>query len=88
LPGAGAPAEAALAGMGRGGGGRGGRGGAGAELALAQMRQQRPAETPAVTSAGNRRTVRWLVAIEGDVPLKLALTSQRGGTNVKDLAIQ
>ena len=89
LPGAGAAAEPAPAGMGRGGGGRGGRGGAaGGELALAQMREQRPAETPAVTSAGNRRTVRWLVAVEGDVPLKLALTSQRGGTKVKDLAIQ
>jgi hypothetical protein len=29
-----------------------------------------------------------LIAVEGDTPLKLALTSQRGGTRVKDLVIQ
>jgi hypothetical protein len=75
-----APAEAG----GRGGGGRGGMG-AGA-TPLAQLRQQRP-ETPPVVQTGNRRVVSWLVAVEGDTPLKLALTSQRGGTKVKDLVI-
>jgi hypothetical protein len=32
--------------------------------------------------------VSWLIAVEGDLPLKIALTSQRGGTTVKDLLIQ
>jgi hypothetical protein len=51
------------------------------------MREQRP--TPAVTrQTGRSRTVSWLVAVEGDAPLKLALTSQKGGTTVKDLVIQ
>jgi hypothetical protein len=88
LPGAGR--EAAAPGVaGRGGGrGGGGRGGAVAGLALAQLRQQPPSEAPSVSQTGNRRTISWLVAVEGDAPLKLALTSQRGGTKVKDLAIQ
>ncbi len=46
------------------------------------MRQQRP-ETPAVQQAGNRRVVTWLVAVEGDAPLKLAVTSQKGGTQAR-----
>jgi hypothetical protein len=71
---------------GGGGGGRGGRGGVGISP-LAEMREQRP--TPAVTrQTGRSRTVSWLVAVEGDAPLKLALTSQKGGTTVKDLVIQ
>jgi hypothetical protein len=76
----------AQAGAGRGGGG--GRGGAQAgALPLSQLRQQRPdAAEPRQT--GNRRVVTWLIAVEGDTPLKLALTSQRGGTRVKDLVIQ
>jgi hypothetical protein len=76
----------AQAGARRGGGG--GRGGAQAGvLPLSQLRQQRPdAAEPGQT--GNRRVVTWLIAVEGDTPLKLALTSQRGGTRVKDLVIQ
>ena len=31
--------------------------------------------------------VTWLVAVEGDVPLKIALSSQKGGTIVKDVVI-
>jgi hypothetical protein len=88
LPAVGAAAESAEIGAAGGRGGGRGRGGAGGDLALTQMRQQRPSEAPTVTYAGNRRTVRWLVAVDGDVALKLALTSQRGGTKVKDLAIQ
>ncbi len=86
LPGAAREAEAPAFGGGRGGGGRGGAGRV--EPPLAQLRQQRPAETPAVKQVGTRRIVTWLVAVEGDTPLKLALTSQRGGTKVKDLAVQ
>jgi hypothetical protein len=81
-----APRAPDTAAGGRGGGG--GRGGAGAGATpLAQMREQRP-EAPAVRQTGNRRIVSWLVAVEGNTPLKLALTSQKGGTTVKDLAVQ
>jgi hypothetical protein len=70
---------------GRGGGG--GRGGQGAGLTpLAQMREQRP-ETPAARQSGSRRVVTWLVAVEGNAALKVALTSQKGGTVVKDVVI-
>ena len=37
---------------------------------------------------GSRRTVSWLVAVEGDEPLKLAVTSQKGGTQARELVIQ
>lgn len=74
-------------GRGAGGGGRGGRQGLPGQLALSQMREQRP-EAPATRQAGSRRVVSWLVAVEGDAPLKLAVTSQRGGTQARDLVIQ
>ncbi|MFB3852920.1 MAG: M14 family metallopeptidase [Vicinamibacterales bacterium] len=71
--------------------GRGGGGGRGAGAAPAGVpplvRQQRPeaeAETP---QSGPTRQVTWLVAIEGDSPLKVVLSSQKGGTRVKDLVI-
>lgn len=38
--------------------------------------------------SGPRREVKWLVAVEGDAPLKIVLTSQKGGTAVKDLAVR
>ena len=69
----------------------GGAGGRGAPalpaLALGQMREQ-GLPPSAVPQTGSRRVVNWLVAVEGDAPLKLALTSQKGGTRVKDLTIQ
>jgi hypothetical protein len=77
----------ATGGRGATGGGRGGRGGGAGQLALAQMREQRP-ETPAMRQTGSRREVTWLVAVEGDQPLRLAVTSQKGGTQVRDLVIQ
>jgi hypothetical protein len=45
----------------------------------------RPAE---VTQGGSKRTVKWLVAVEGDSQLKIVFTSQKGGTKVKDLVLQ
>jgi hypothetical protein len=51
------------------------------------MREQ-PPQPPAAPQTGSRRVVSWLVAVEGDAPLKLALTSQKGGAQVKDLTIQ
>jgi len=41
-----------------------------------------------VSQGGSKRTVKWLVAVEGDTPLKIVFTSQKGGTKVKDLALQ
>ena len=35
--------------------------------------------------AGNIREVKWLVAIEGNVPLKVVATSQKGGTAVREI---
>jgi hypothetical protein len=86
----GLPARAATAGAaGLRGGGGGGRGGgqAGGATPLAELRVQRP-EAAAGRQAGGQRVVTWLVAIDGDTPLKLALTSQKGGTVVRDVAIQ
>ncbi len=37
---------------------------------------------------GNTREVTWLVAIEGNSPLKLVLTSQKGGTHVRELTVR
>jgi len=79
-------AREALAGARGGGGGQRGGGQAGAPP-LSQLRVQRT-DTPEPRQSGNTRVVSWLIAVEGDVPLKLALTSQRGGTTVKDLVIQ
>ena len=37
--------------------------------------------------AGSKREVKWLIAIEGDSPLKVVITSQKGGTQVKEIEI-
>ena len=37
---------------------------------------------------GNSREVTWLIAVEGDTPLKLVLTSQKGGTQVRNLSVR
>ena len=37
---------------------------------------------------GNTREVTWLVSIEGNSPLKLVLTSQKGGTKVRELTVR
>jgi hypothetical protein len=41
-----------------------------------------------VEGTGNTRTVTWLVSVEGSVPLKLVLTSQKGGTVVHNLTVR
>jgi hypothetical protein len=45
------------------------------------MQQQAP-------ESGNTREVTWLVAIEGNSPLKIVLTSQKGGTKVRELTVR
>jgi hypothetical protein len=37
---------------------------------------------------GNTREVTWLVSIQGSSPLKLVLTSQKGGTKVRELTVR
>ena len=37
--------------------------------------------------AGNRREVKWLIAVEGDSPLKVVVSSQKGGTKVREVGI-
>jgi len=49
--------------------------------------QQEPPEAH-VEGSGNTRTVTWLVSLEGNVPLKLVLTSQKGGTRVHNLTVR
>ncbi len=41
-----------------------------------------------VEGSGNTRTITWLVSVEGSIPLKLVLTSQKGGTVVHDLTVR
>ncbi|MFC2168657.1 M14 family metallopeptidase, partial [Acidobacteriota bacterium] len=41
-----------------------------------------------VNQIGPKRTVKWLVAVEGNTPLKIVFTSQKGGTKVKEVAIE
>jgi len=41
-----------------------------------------------VRTGGARREVRWLVAIEGDSPLKIVVSSQKGGTKAVDVKVQ
>jgi hypothetical protein len=40
-----------------------------------------------VRQTGPSRDIRWLVAVEGDSPLKIVVSSQKGGTRVKELSI-
>ncbi len=51
--------------------------------------RRRPEAGPTeVNEGGAKRQVKWLVAIEGSPPLKLVLSSQKGGTSVKSLEVQ
>jgi len=54
------------------------------------MRTRRPGMPgpTQVRQTGPRREVTWLVAVEGDAPLKVAVVSQKGGTVVKDVKVR
>jgi hypothetical protein len=41
-----------------------------------------------VEQTGPKRTVTWLIAVQGDTPLKIVAASQKGGTTVHELSIQ
>jgi len=78
----------------RPGGSPGMRGGGGAApaqtpAAPSQMQRRGGAAGPTqVRNGGAWREVRWLVAVEGDSPLKLVLSSQKGGTKVEILKVK
>jgi len=60
-------------------------GGAAAPAARGGGRGSWPAE---VRQSGPRREVTWLVAVTGDTPLRVAVSSQKGGTSVATVRIQ
>jgi hypothetical protein len=49
--------------------------------------QQAPPDAD-VEGTGNTRTITWLISMEGNVPLKLVLSSQKGGTRVQNLTVR
>jgi hypothetical protein len=75
-----------------GGGMRAGGPGAPAEESMTpppQFRRRGGPPGPAqVRQGGARREVRWLVAVEGDSPFKIVVSSQKGGTRVQDVKVQ
>ena len=77
---------------GAGGGIRSGGPGAPAEESMAPppqfQRRGGPPGPTQVRQGGARREVRWLVAVEGDSPLKIVVSSQKGGTRVQDVKVQ
>jgi hypothetical protein len=70
--------------------GRGGRAAAGGETVQAPETGRRggasgPTE---VRQTGPRREVTWLIGVKGDTPLRVVVSSQKGGTQVKDVKVQ
>ncbi len=45
-------------------------------------------ETAKKPQMGSSREVKWLISVEGNSPLKVVVTSQKGGTQVKKLSIK
>ncbi|MCP4725514.1 MAG: hypothetical protein GY863_10780 [bacterium] len=48
--------------------------------------QQRGNDLTQVVKKGNKAEVKWLIAVEDDAPIKIVVTSQKGGTKVKELS--
>ncbi|MFC1564877.1 M14 family metallopeptidase [candidate division KSB1 bacterium] len=48
--------------------------------------QQSGGNLDQVVKKGNKAEVKWLIAVEGNAPIKIVVTSQKGGTKVKDLS--
>jgi len=53
-------------------------------MPFGRQQQKQPTQ---VNQKGPSRTVTWLVAVEGNAPLKVVVTSQKGGTKVKPVSI-
>jgi hypothetical protein len=51
--------------------------------------RRRPEAGPAeVKRGGAKRQVKWLIGVEGNPPLKLVVTSQKGGTSIKSVEVR
>ncbi|MCJ7681918.1 MAG: M14 family metallopeptidase [Candidatus Aminicenantes bacterium] len=57
----------------------------GAPLGFRRGPSYRPVE---VKEGGTRREVKWVVAVKGTTPLKIVVSSQKGGTAVLDLKVK
>lgn len=68
-------------------GGRGGRG-ARAAQALQGRGGGRGGGPTQVRQTGPKRTVTWLVAVKGNTPLRVVVSSQKGGTHVATVKVQ
>ena len=49
------------------------------------MRARVSYDQPGEKQTGPKREVKWLIAVEGDTPLKVIVSSQKGGTKVKSI---
>jgi len=49
------------------------------------MRARVSYDQPGEKQSGPKREVKWLIAVEGDTPLKVIVSSQKGGTKVKSI---
>ncbi|MCX6559892.1 MAG: M14 family zinc carboxypeptidase [Candidatus Aminicenantes bacterium] len=45
-------------------------------------------QTQEPIQTGPRREVRWLISVEGDTPIKVVVSSEKGGTAVKELTVR
>jgi hypothetical protein len=52
------------------------------------MRFGQRASATRVEGSGPNRTATWIVAVEDNTPLKVVVTSQKGGTKVKEIRVQ
>jgi hypothetical protein len=52
------------------------------------MMQQFGGQDEEEPQTGNTREVTWLIAVEGDTQLRIVLSSQKGGTQVRNLSIR
>ena len=53
-----------------------------------QRRRMISYEQPGKQQTGPTREVKWLIAVEGETPLKVIVASQKGGSKVKSLTIK
>ncbi len=53
---------------------------------MRMFQQQRGNDLNQVTRKGNKAEVKWLIAVEDNTPIKVVVTSQKGGTQVKELS--
>ncbi|MFC2121084.1 M14 family metallopeptidase [Bacteroidota bacterium] len=51
-----------------------------------QQRMGMRGQTQSIAQTGTKREIKWLVAVEDNTPLKVVVTSQKGGTKVKKLS--